>query len=422
MKRKLLQIIFEIILLIAICTIVFAENIENTENTITIENIEDLQNRRDELKNQIEESNEEIEQIQLEITENLEQLNSLNSKIEAYEADIENLQNNLNILETEIQEVQERLERVEENYNLQRNALQNRIVALYENGDILYLDVLLNSSNISEFISNYFLIGEIARYDSNLLEDIENQKIQIEHIKINLEEKQTSIKNLKENKEKTATALENSRVIRNSYINKLTEQEKETQTKIDEYNEELNNLDRRILELATLNSNLDYVGGEFLWPAPGYYTITSRFGPRIHPILKIPRSHSGTDIACPTGTNILAANGGIVIASEYSTSGYGYMVMIDHGGGIVTLYGHGSELIAEVGNTVKKGDVIMKSGSTGWSTGPHLHFEIRINGVAVDSLPYITGGKTSTNTENNTTNNTISSIENSIVNNIIENT
>ena len=140
----------------------------------------------------------------------------------------------------------------------------------------------------------------------------------------------------------------------------------------------------------------------------GYTTITSRFGYRMHPVLHVWRLHTGTDIGTPIGANIIAANDGIVITSSYLT-GYGNTIMIDHGGGIVTLYGHASELVAEVGQTVKKGDIIMKAGSTGWSTGPHLHFEVRINGTAVDSLPYITGGTIEANQENSsiTNNNSI---------------
>ena len=398
MKRKILYIFLELIIITAICTNVYAENIE------------DLQNRRNELKEQITGATDQIQEIQIQITDNLEQLNSLNEKIEDYENQISILQADLEKTQNEIEVIERKLKIVQQNYNLQRTALQNRIVALYEYGDILYLDVLLSSSSISDFISNYYLIGEIARYDNDLLEDIENQKTQIEEVKKTLDEKQKNVKTAKENATKTAIALENAKTIRNSYINKLSEEEKETQNKIEEYRLELDNLEKQIVALATGGENLDYVGGDFLWPVPGYYTITSRFGPRIHPVLKIPKSHSGTDIACPTGTNVLAANDGIVIASTYSTSGYGNMVMIDHGGGTVSLYGHGSELIAEVGQTVKKGDIIMKSGSTGWSTGPHLHFEVRVNGVAVDSLPYITGGtvvKNTDNTDNTDNNNTV---------------
>ena len=376
-KKKILIISIIVLSLIGLCGIVVAENLE------------DLQNKKNDLQNQINESNEQIEEIKIELTENLEQLNNINEKIYNYETEIITLETDLNTIEEETKKISEKLNIVETNYNLQKEAFQARMVAIYEAGDVVYLDVLLNSNSFSDFISNYYLIGEIAKYDNDLLENIKQQKDQIENTKSILEEKKENLQQVKKNKEKTTIALENSKVIRNSYIDKLSEQEKETQNKIDEYQKELNNLETQIVALTTGNIGSDYVGGEFAWPAPGYTTITSRYGMRIHPILKTARVHTGTVIAMPTGAYVIAANDGVVIKSMYVT-GYGNMVMIDHGGGVSTLYGHGSELIAQTGQEVKKGDIIMKAGSTGWSTGPHLHFEVRINGTAVDSLPYIT--------------------------------
>jgi murein DD-endopeptidase MepM/ murein hydrolase activator NlpD len=384
-KKKILIISIIVLSLIGLCGIVVAENLE------------DLQNKKNDLQNQINESNEQIEEIKIELTENLEQLNNINEKIYNYETEIITLETDLNTIEEETKKISEKLNIVETNYNLQKEAFQARMVAIYEVGDVVYLDVLLNSNSFSDFISNYYLIGEIAKYDNDLLENIEQQKDQIENTKSILEEKKENLQQLKKNKEKTTIALENSKVIRNSYISKLSEQEKETQDKINEYQTELDNLESQIVALTTGNIGSDYVGGEFAWPAPGYTTITSRYGMRIHPILKTARVHTGTDIAMPTGSYIIAANDGVVIKSMYVT-GYGNMVMIDHGGGVSTLYGHASELIAQTGQEVKKGDIIMKAGSTGWSTGPHLHFEVRINGTAVDSLPYIT--KQTTEQEN----------------------
>lgn len=389
MNKKRILIIFIILLsLIGLCGIVVAENLE------------DLQNKKSDLQNQINESNEQIQEIKIELTENLEQLNSIEEKIYNYESEISLLETDLNTIEEEIKNISEKLNIVETNYNLQKEAFQSRMVAIYESGDVVYLDVLLHSNSFSDFISNYYLIGEIAKYDNNLLEDIEEQKKQIETTKSLLEEKRNNVQKLKKNKEKTAIVLENSKTIKNSYISKLNDQEKEIQNKIDEYITELNNLETQIVALTTGNIGSDYIGGTFAWPAPGYSTITSRYGMRIHPILKTARVHTGTDIAMPTGAYIIAANDGVVIKSMYTT-GYGNMVMIDHGGGVSTLYGHGSEIIAQTGQEVKKGDIIMKAGSTGWSTGPHLHFEVRINGTAVDSLPYITNQLSKTTEQEN---------------------
>lgn len=400
MKKKVIPIIAAIVLcVIASCSIVFGEDLN------------DLQNRREELQNQINESSEEIEQIQIEITDNLEQLNNLNARIEEYNAEIETLDNDIKDKEKEINKMQKKLNLVQENYRIRREILQDRIVALYESGDVLYLDVLLSSNTISEFLSNYYMLGEIVKYDNDLLDSIEEEKIEIENIKTSLEESKTNLQNKRKEKEKVAIALENSITIKNSYINKLSEEERLTQEKIDKYQEELNKVETQIVAITSMTSEAGYVGGEFAWPAPGYTTITSPFGVRIHPILKVQRMHSGTDIGAPTGAYAVAANDGVVISSTYNTGGYGNMVIIDHGGGVTTLYAHGSELIAQVGQTVKRGDVIMKVGSTGMSTGPHLHFEVRINGKAVDPMPYITNQtKNNDNNDNNQNTNTNSNV------------
>ncbi len=378
MNKKTLLIIltFIMISIISFAGIAFAENIN------------DLQNHKSEIQEQINDANEDIENIQIELTENLEQLNNLNLKISTYENEISSLEKNLNKVSEEIDGVTSQLNIIEENYNVQKRTFENRILAIYEAGDIYYLDVLLKSNSVSEFISNYYLISKIAQYDNDILVNIERQKEQIESIKQALSDRKANLETLKKNKEKTAISLENSKIIRNSYIAKLSEDEKATQEKIDKYQTELNSLEAQITLLTSLNLSEDFVGGEFIWPAPGYSTITSRYGMRFHPILKVNRLHTGTDIGMPTGSYIIASNDGVVIQSTYSTS-YGNMIVIDHGGGITTLYGHGSERIAEVGQTVKKGDLIMKSGSTGWSTGPHLHFEVRINGTAIDSLEFL---------------------------------
>ena len=154
------------------------------------------------------------------------------------------------------------------------------------------------------------------------------------------------------------------------------------------YQEELDLVELEILLAVLENSDTQYVGGTFAWPAPGYYTITSPYGMRVHPIIKTFSNHSGMDIGAPMGSYAIAANDGIVTKATYSYS-YGNMVIIDHGGGVTTLYAHGSEILAQVGDVVKRGDAIMKVGSTGWSTGPHLHFEIRVNGTRVNPQNYI---------------------------------
>ena len=143
----------------------------------------------------------------------------------------------------------------------------------------------------------------------------------------------------------------------------------------------------KLKRIASNSSTSKYTGGIMTWPLPNYYTITSPYGNRLHPILKKYKLHTGIDIAgsgC-NGKNIVAAAAGKVITAGW-LSGYGYTVMIDHGGGVVTLYAHSQKLLVKVGQQVKAGEKIALVGSTGNSTGPHLHFEVRLNGKYVNPI------------------------------------
>ena len=136
---------------------------------------------------------------------------------------------------------------------------------------------------------------------------------------------------------------------------------------------------------------------------------------RTHPITGVYKLHTGTDISAPMGANFIAANDGIVVKAGYNGA-YGNMVVIDHGGGVSTLYAHGSQILVEVGQIVKRGDVVLKVGSTGYSTGPHAHFEVRLNGIVTDPMPYITNGLVPVTQEQNKDNNNSENENNSQVN------
>ena len=363
----------------------------------TAENIDDLKAQREQITNELSQVNEDLENIHIELTQELEALNKLEGQIEEQEAEVAKTNENLKKIQEDIDKVETKLEYVEKDYNKQKDILTRRIVAMYESGETTYLDVLLNSKNITDFISNYYIIGEIASYDKDLLDNIEREKNSIEQIKNNINAKKEELKLAQKAQEKTLIALENSKTIRKSYASTLTKEEQDVQEKINGYKTKLNTLDSQILFLTLGTIDSDFVGGEFMWPAPGYTTITSPFGTRFHPIYKTYSTHHGLDIGAPMGSYVVAANSGVVTTASY-LSIYGNAVIIDHGGGVSTIYAHGSELLVSVGDKVEKGDFIMKAGSTGLSTGPHLHFGISINGQYVDPLPYLTN---SNNTKNN---------------------
>ena len=349
----------------------------------------ELEQRRAELTNKINEAGKSIENINIELTENLEAINKLDEEIYSYETQINTISENLENIEKQIKETENYLDAIQVDYEHQKELLQKRLLYAYEEGPTRYLDVLLNSKSMLDFITNYYLIAELMQYDKDLLDGIERDKEQIEQIEQSLNESKENLKLIKNEQKKIAISLENSKIVKNSYINNLTNEEKQIQEEMSMYQEELDLVELEILLAVLENSDTQYVGGTFAWPAPGYYTITSPYGMRVHPIIKTFSNHSGMDIGAPMGSYAIAANDGIVTKATYSYS-YGNMVIIDHGGGVTTLYAHGSEILAQVGDVVKRGDAIMKVGSTGWSTGPHLHFEIRINGATIDPYPYVT--------------------------------
>lgn len=377
MKKKFITMATIVVMLCGIYHIVKAVNID------------ELQEEKKQITEELNNANTGLEDIQIEITEALEAINKIEAQIIEGEMKLAETENEIKTLEQDIKNIQEKLKIIQKDYKTQKEVLERRLVAVYKMGDTTYLDVLLNSKSITDFISRYYLIGEIAKYDNNLLETIEREKNRIEEINNQLADKKERLNVIQENQEKTLVALENAKTIKNSYAKTLTEEELNIQKQIEEYNNKLNNIDLKMAILAMVNGDSEFIGGEFLWPAPGNTIITSYFGMRFHPILHYYRSHNGIDIGTPTGAPIIAANSGTVITASYVGS-YGNVVMIDHGGGVVTNYAHGSKILVEVGQVVERGEIIMEAGSTGLSTGPHLHFEIKINGTFVNPLPYVT--------------------------------
>lgn len=396
--RKFLCIVLAFIIICTYITVVYAEDSNN--------NLTNLQEQQQDLQNQLNESNDQLEEVQSQLSENLQQIEKLDEKIQQSEEKITKLNDQVTQLQTEISDIQAKLEVAEKNYETQKQVMEKRLVAIYEAGDTKYIDVLLKSNNISEFLSNYYLITEITSMDQSLLDEVETQKKEIELSKQKLEKNQTSLASALQTQTQTSTVLQNTKTLRENYIARLSDEEKAKQAQIDEITAQYEAVNNQILELAKQGLDTVYIGGVLAWPVPGYTKITSNYGMRVHPITGQYKLHTGVDISAPIGANFVAANDGIVTKAEYNTA-YGNMVIIDHGGGISTLYAHGSEILVTVGQTVKRNEAILKVGSTGYSTGPHAHFEVRINGVVTNPIEYITNGviPESQNDNENTTEN-----------------
>ena len=235
----------------------------------------------------------------------------------------------------------------------------------------------------------------IAEIDAKTIEELNETKTNLEKINNELEESKAQMKLAKVEAEKQTVVLTNTRTVYENQKNSLSESEKQLNAQIETYKkqqEELENLIQYTINGSTYE--LKYSGGVMIWPTLESSYITSPYGSRLHPIQGVIKNHDGIDIGGSMGDPVYAAADGIVIYSQFNLGGYGNMIMIDHGLNengtkIVTLYAHGNKLLKNVGETVKKGDVIMEMGSTGNSTGPHLHFEVRENGMHVDPKNYL---------------------------------
>lgn len=350
-----------------------------------------LQDKQKEVQEQINKTNDELSDLKMDITENLEQVQKLDEKIATAEAELAETTEKVEILQTTIKQLEEQQKTEQEKYDTQKEVFEQRVVALYEAGDTQYIDIILKAKSITDFISSYYVLSEIADYDSEMLQEIGERKHNIENTKEKLEKEKLEVATIIERQTRTSKVLQSTKALRESYISKLSDQEKETQEKLEEYNKVLEEVNKQLVELAKNEIDTAYIGGELAWPVPGYTKISSPYGMRTHPITKVYKLHTGVDISAPMGANFVAANDGIVIKAEYNIA-YGKMVVIDHGGGISTLYAHGSEFLVKAGDTVKRNQAVLKVGSTGYSTGAHAHFEVRKNGKVTSPMPYITNG------------------------------
>lgn len=350
-----------------------------------------LEEQKQENQGKREQAEKDLEYVQEELSEAVVKIQELDDKIRTAENEIAGMDEKLIDLQTKVEETTQNLQIVQKNYDENKKIMENRLVVMYECGDVTYLDLLLRSSSLVEFLSNYYIIEEIVRSDNELLASIEKEKDEIETTKKQLEQQKAELKLLKVKQEQTRIIMQNNKTIQQNEIDKLSDNEKELQQKIQEYKNE----EARIENLIKLASgqytyNGEYSGGVMAWPIAkeGTY-ITSNYGTREHPIQGIIKTHTGIDIGnAGFGAPVIAAADGIVSMASYY-GGYGNCVMINHGNGISTLYGHGQKILTTVGAEVKKGDLIMEVGSTGLSTGPHLHFEVRINGMHTNPLQYL---------------------------------
>ncbi len=374
--RRLITIILILIITCSLCICAHAQDLT------------ELQEQSSQLTQAIDESNNRLQAVQDELSTNMQELQELDSQIAQSQNELNNINTDINDLMKQISENEDKLKNTQAQYDKIQGLLDARIIKMYETPKFEFLQVILASKSVSEFLSTYYAMKELAEYDKELLDTVRKQKKEIETTKKILAEKKRQVVASKQTQQKKAQVLANTKTMRQYYISKLSTEEQELQAKIDEYNNQVSTIEAEIKLMALNSVSADYIGGALTWPIPGYNTITSEFGMRVHPITGAYKLHTGTDIGAPMGADFVAMGKGVVTKASM-TPAYGNMVIIDHGGGVQTLYAHGSEILVQVGQEVEAGTPVLKVGSTGYSTGPHAHFEIRINGQPVNPMDYL---------------------------------
>ena len=381
MKRKIVSIFLMVILLLTVTMpAIFAQT---------------AQEKKQELENKLNDVKDANQEVTTKKNSVLDEIGELDSQIEEYETEITKLNKKITDLKKSIDKKEKEIKKLEKEFKEKEEAFVERMVAIYEDGQTTYLDMLLSSDNIVSFISSYYMISELAEADKAMMDSIQQQQSKIEETKKELEnEKQEIVTSKNKIEEKTKT-LNNAKSSKQSKVNSLTAQEKKLQAQIDEFNSAIKEAQKEI-DKAIKNSS-GYQGsfsGTLSWPVStssyGYNIITSGYGRRDQPTAGASTSHKALDIGISYQTVYAPADGYIVTAGWQS--GYGNFIMIKHSNSLYTCYGHLSGYKVSSGQTVTRGQAIATSGNTGVSTGPHLHFEVRTNGSydsRVNPLNYI---------------------------------
>ncbi|KJS21418.1 MAG: hypothetical protein VR72_10340 [Clostridiaceae bacterium BRH_c20a] len=347
--------------------------------------LDDIYNKQEQIDKKIKETETAIKQKEQQKQKTLAELQSLNSSMEKTYNEIEKLENQLVVAEQYINDTQKDINLKEQDLTERTTVFENRLRQIYQQGDINVLEVLFQSTSITDLLTRFEFLKRLAKNDTDLLTVLETERATLEDKKVVLENKKADLLALKNSRETKHQQLQIASTRQKDLVKQI-ELQKET------YEKMLDDLEKQSKVVAEAIRRLQSAGGQrpgwLQWPTPGQYRITSAYGMRFHPILKTQRFHTGVDIAAPYGSNAIASANGKVIFTGWQ-GGYGNTIIVDHGGGMATMYPHLSKYLVKVGDNVKRNEAIGKIGTSGWSTGPHIHFEVRINGDHVNPMPYL---------------------------------
>lgn len=364
------------------------------------EQIKKAEEERKNLQNSLTDAKKIKKQLEAEKNDLKKYVTELDQKLEEIQANIADLNMQIADKETEIAVTQEELAAAKEKEAQQYESMVIQIQMTYEQGDSSFLNLLFSGGTFSDILNKLEYVEQVSAYSQNLLDEYMLNRQLIELCEQELIAAKEVLDEMRDGVLAEEAALEELIAAKEQaikeYDSSISNKEaaiREYEADVKEQNEIIETLEKAIAEekrklLAESGSVIIYDGGQFKFPLASYTRISSEYGNRIHPTLGVQKFHNGVDFAAPTGTAIYAAYDGKVVAAAYSSS-MGNYVMIDHGSGLYTIYMHASRLYVSTGAVVVRGETIAAVGSTGRSTGPHLHFSVRLDGAYTSPWNYL---------------------------------
>ncbi len=409
MKNKFAKRITAVGLLAAMLAGVLLSS-PSAEQTAEAASKSQLKNRLSELKSARAEANAAVKSLRGQAEKYSEKIAALDYQIETTRAELNATNQIIKTLDQDIKKKEKQLEETIETLDEKQDLFATRIRVMYENGETSYMEVLLNSESFGDMLANMEIVSQIMDYDKQVVQDYKDLKASIETQKISLESDRADKKNYAHSLEQTKKEIEShkkeyktlkAKVDKNIELKKaeaarmLKEQESINDEIAAISKREAEAAKRRAASRASSSGGSRSSGGgggraysgSLTWPCPSYNRISSPYGYRTHPITGTRKLHKGLDISSSKGNPVIAAAPGTVVKSYFSSS-YGNYVVISHGGGMMTAYAHMTRRMVSVGQHVSAGQQVGTVGSTGNSTGPHLHFEVYINGSTTNPMNY----------------------------------
>lgn len=348
---------------------------------------DDLEDELADIQSQISSAREDAANAEEVIKAVSAKLHVIQQELDAANAELERIWGLQAAKNEEIRQTEAELQRAIDDLHARQAVLARRVRAIYMHGQLNYLDVIIGANSFSDFANRLELLKRIVRADFNLILEIRERQSAIEAKRAVLESQKAELDALENDAKKQQEAIDAKRAEQQAALDEAQEHKAAAEAWEDELQAASADIEARIQARQNAGSYSYTAGtGQLSWPCNG--VITSPQGWRIHPIFGTEIYHAGMDIGVPEGTPIYAADSGTVVEADW-IGGYGNAVIIDHGNGMQTVYAHNSGLVVGAGQSVSKGQLIAYAGSTGYATGPHCHFEVRINGSPVDPMGYL---------------------------------